>query len=96
LIVAIYFIVPIVDCGFGFVFVAFTHAWQRKDRELSLKIVQLRQALRTMKSPRILVSEFRKFHSARLDVCIVLVHSWTHISGTMIDWCLILSMSCGT
>jgi len=63
LIVTICFIVPIVDSGFGFVFVAFTHAWQWKDRELILKIVQLRQALRMMKSPRILVSEFRKFHS---------------------------------
>ena len=78
MIVAIYFIVPIVDCGFGFVFVAFTHAWQRKDRELILKIVQLRQALRTMESPRILVSEFRKFHSARLDCSSSLMdtHQW--------------------
>ena len=67
MIVAIYFIVPIVGSGFGFVFVAFTHAWQWKDRELILKIVQPRQALQTIKSPRILVSEFRKFHSARLD-----------------------------
>ena len=26
-----------------------------------------------------------KFKRARVDVCTVLVHSWTHISGTMID-----------
>ena len=41
MIVAIYFIVPIVDSDFGFVFVAFTHAWEQKDRDLGLKIVQL-------------------------------------------------------
>ena len=37
-----------------------------------------------------------KFKRARVDVCTVLVHSWTHMSGKWIDWCPLVSMHCGT